>query len=119
MVINLKRAYEPPESDDGFRVLVDRLWPWGVSKSAARIDLWLKEIAPRAARRRWFGHDPAKWSEFQARYFRELQKQGAAVEQLMAHMRHGTMTLMYGAKDQEHHDAVVLKEFLASDGAPS
>jgi uncharacterized protein YeaO (DUF488 family) len=117
MMIRLKRAYAPPESDDGFRVLVDRLWPRGVSKNTARIDLWLKEIAPSAALRRWFGHDPAKWREFRARYFRELQKNGAAVEQLMAHVRHGTVTLVYGAKDQAHNDAVALKEFLASDGA--
>lgn len=116
MVIRLKRAYEPPESDDGFRVLVDRLWPRGVSKRAARIDLWLKEIAPSAALRQWFGHDPAKWNEFRARYFRELQKNGAAVEQLMTHARHGTVTLVYGAKDQEHNDAAALKEFLESEG---
>lgn len=116
MVIQLKRAYDPPESDDGFRVLVDRLWPRGVSKSTARIDLWLKEIAPSAALRQWFGHDPAKWSTFRARYFRELQNNGAAVEQLMAYVRRGTVTLVYGAKDQEHNDAVALKEFLESDG---
>ena len=119
MVIKLKRAYEPPESDDGCRVLVDRLWPRGVSKSAARLDLWLKELAPSATLRQWFGHDPAKWSRFRARYFRELQKQGAAVEQLMAHVRHGTVTLVYGAKDQAHNDAVALKEFLESNEAHS
>jgi uncharacterized protein YeaO (DUF488 family) len=119
MVIRLKRAYEPPGSDDGFRVLVDRLWPRGVSKSAARIDLWLKEIAPSAALRQWFGHDPAKWSTFRARYFQELENKGAAVEQLIAHVRHGTVTLVYGAKDQEHNDAVALKEFLESDRVPS
>jgi uncharacterized protein YeaO (DUF488 family) len=116
VVIQLKRAYDPPESDDGFRVLVDRLWPRGVSKSTARIDLWLKEIAPSAALRQWFGHDPAKWRTFRARYFRELQNNGAAVEQLRAHVRHGTVTLVCGAKDQEHNDAVALKEFLESDG---
>jgi uncharacterized protein YeaO (DUF488 family) len=117
MVIRLTRAYAPPEPDDGFRVLVDRLWPRGVSKRAARIDLWLKEIAPSAALREWFGHDPAKWRTFRARYFREHQQNGAAVEPLMAHVRRGTVTLVYGAKDQEHNDAVALKEFLASDGA--
>jgi uncharacterized protein YeaO (DUF488 family) len=119
MVIHLKRAYEPPEPDDGFRVLVDRLWPRGVSKSAARIDLWLKEIAPSAALRQWFGHDPAKWNTFRSRYFQELQKNGAAVEQLMAHVRRGPVTLVYGAKDREHNDAVALKEFLKSDGVHS
>jgi uncharacterized protein YeaO (DUF488 family) len=116
VVIQLKRAYDPPGSDDGCRVLVDRLWPRGVSKRAARINLWLKEIAPSAALRQWFGHDPAKWREFRARYFRELQNNGATVEQLMAHVRHGTVTLVYGAKDQECNDAVALKEFLESAG---
>jgi uncharacterized protein YeaO (DUF488 family) len=118
-VIKLKRAYEPPESDDGFRVLVDRLWPRGVSKSSARIDLWLKEIAPSAALRKWFGHDPAKWNKFRVRYFQELQKQGETVEQLVEHVRHGTVTLVYGARDQEHNDAVALKEFLESERAHS
>jgi uncharacterized protein YeaO (DUF488 family) len=118
-MIRLKRAYEPPESDEGFRVLVDRLSPQGVSKRAARIDLWRKAIAPSAALRQGFGHDPAKWSTFWARDFRELQKNGAAVEQLMAHVRHGRVTLVYGAKDQEHHDALALKECLESDGAHS
>src|SRR5262245_60303867 len=119
MVIRLKRAYAPPDSDDGFRILVDRLWPRGVSKSAVRIDLWLKEIAPSAALRQWFGHDPEKWSTFRARYFRELQKNGVAVEQLRAHVRHGAVTLVYGAKDQAHNGAVARKEFLESDGAHS
>jgi uncharacterized protein YeaO (DUF488 family) len=118
-VIKLKRAYEPPESDDGFRVLVDRLWPRGVSKSSARIDLWLKEIAPSAALRKWFGHDPAKWNKFRVRYFQELQKKGETVEQLVEHVRHGTVTLVYGARDQEHNDAVALKEFLESERAHS
>ena len=119
MALKVKRVYAAPDSADGMRILVDRLWPRGVSKSAARIDLWLKELAPSAALRQWFGHDPAKWSTFRARYFRELQTNGAAVEQLMAHVRHGTVTLVYGAKDQEHNDAVALKEFLESDGAHS
>jgi uncharacterized protein YeaO (DUF488 family) len=117
VVIKLKRAYESPESDDGLRVLVDRLWPRGVSKSSARIDLWLKEIAPSAALRKWFGHDPAKWNKFRVRYFQELQKKRETVEQLVEHVRHGTVTLVYGAKDQEHNDAVALKEFLESERA--
>jgi uncharacterized protein YeaO (DUF488 family) len=119
VVIKLKRAYEPPESDDGLRVLVDRLWPRGVSKSSARIDLWLKEIAPSAALRKWFGHDPAKWNKFRVRYFQELQKKRETVEQLVEHVRHGTVTLVYGAKDQEHNDAVALKEFLETERAHS
>ena len=85
MVIKLKRAYAVPESGDGCRVLVDRLWPRGVSQSAARIDLWLKEIAPSAMLRKWFGHDPSKWTTFRDRYFRELDNNPKAVEQLMEH----------------------------------
>ena len=119
MAIKLKRAYEEPKSGDGFRILVDRLWPRGVSKSSARIDLWLKEIAPSAALRKWFGHDPSKWTKFRDRYFLELDNNPKAVEQLMKHVRHGTVTLVYGAKDQEHNDAVALKEYLESDRAHS
>jgi len=119
MAIKLKRAYEVPEAGDEFRILVDRLWPRGVSKSSARIDLWLKEIAPSTALRKWFGHDPSKWAKFRDRYFRELDNNPQAIEQLMKHVRHGTVTLVYGAKDQEHNDAVALKEYLESDRAHS
>jgi uncharacterized protein YeaO (DUF488 family) len=115
MVIKLKRVYEVPESGDGLRVLVDRLWPRSVSKSSARIDLWLKEIAPSAALRKWFGHEPSKWIQFRNRYFQELDHNPKAVEQLREHGRHGLVTLVYGAKDQEHNDAVALKEYLESD----
>ncbi|MGH7588001.1 MAG: DUF488 domain-containing protein [Gemmatimonadota bacterium] len=114
MALKLKRAYEPPEPGDGFRILVDRLWPRGVSKDSARIDLWLKEIAPSTALRKWFGHDPAKWATFRRRYFRELDKNQDAVGRLKEHVRHGTVTLVYGAKDEEHNDAVALKEYLAT-----
>ena len=119
MAIKLKRAYEVPESDNAFWILVDRLWPRGVSESSARIDLWLKEIAPSAALRKWFGHDPSKWTTFRDRYFRELDNNPKAVEQLREHVRHGIVTLVYGAKDQEHNDAVALKEYLESDRAYS
>jgi len=115
MVIKLKRAYESPESGDGFRVLVDRLWPRGVSKSSARIDLWLKEIAPSVVLRKWFGHDPSKWTEFQDRYFLELDNNEKVVEQLREHICNGIVTLVYGAKDQEHNHAVALKEYLESN----
>jgi len=114
MDIRLKRAYEPSKKDDGFRVLVDRLWPRGVSKSSARIDLWLKEIAPSAALRKWFGHDTLKWDTFRARYFRELQKNPKAVAQLNEIIRNGPVTLLFAAKDQEHNNAVALKEYLES-----
>ncbi len=113
MVIKLKRAYEAPASDDGYRILVDRLWPRGVSKNSARIDLWLKGIAPSPMLRKWFGHDPLKWSEFRDRYFRELDKNPEVVEQLNELVRHSmAVTLVYGAKDQEHNHAVALKEYL-------
>ena len=114
MTVKLKRVYDPPKPADGFRVLVDRLWPRGVSKSSARIDLWLKEIAPSAALRKWFGHDPLKWDAFRARYFRELQKNPKAVAQLNEIIRNGSVTLLFAAKDQEHNNAVALKEYLES-----
>ncbi len=114
MDMRLKRAYEPSKKDDGFRVLVDRLWPRGVSKSSARIDLWLKEIAPSAALRKWFGHDTLKWDTFRARYFRELQKNPEAVAQLNEIIRNGPVTLLFAAKDQERDNAAALKEYLES-----
>ena len=112
MVIQLKRAYEPPESDDGFRVLVDRLWPRGVSKSAARIDLWLKELAPSTALRQWFGHDPDRWPEFQRRYRSELQQHAEELDRIRALAKKQTVTLVYSAHDEDHNDAVVLKDVL-------
>jgi uncharacterized protein YeaO (DUF488 family) len=114
MTVKLKRVYDPPKPADGFRVLVDRLWPRGVSKSSARIDLWLKEIAPSTALRKWFGHDALKWDTFRARYFRELQKNPEAVAQLNEIIRNGPVTLLFAAKDQEHNNAAALKEYLES-----
>ncbi|PQZ82771.1 hypothetical protein CQ035_03310 [Brevundimonas sp. MYb46] len=108
----LKRAYEPAEPEDGQRVLVDRLWPRGVSKEKAAIDLWLKEIAPSTALRQWFNHDPALWEEFQRRYRAELDANGEVVGQLKDVIRAGKTTLVYGAKDEAHNDAVVLAEYL-------
>lgn len=112
MSIRLKRAYETPEPDDGFRILVDRLWPRGVSKDSAHIDLWLKDIAPSTSLRKWFGHEPLKWLEFKPRYFAELDNNPQSVEQLLAQVRRDTVTLVYGAKDKEHNDAVALLEYL-------
>lgn len=112
MTILLKRAYERAEPDDGFRILVDRLWPRGVSKSAARIDLWLKEIAPGTSLRKWFDHDPAKWSEFRERYFLELDHNPQAVARLSEQVQRGVVTLVYGARDREHSHAAALKEYL-------
>lgn len=109
----LKRAYEAASPDDGRRVLVDRLWPRGVSKEKAAIDLWLKEIAPTTVLRQWFGHDPALWEEFQRRYRAELDANGEVVGQLRDVIHAGKTTLIYGAKDEAHNDAVVLAAYLA------
>ena len=114
MDIRLKRAYERAQASDGCRVLVDRLWPRGVSKSSARIDHWLKEIAPSTELRKWFGHDPEKWAAFRKRYFQQLKEQPEVVGRLLEIARKGRVTLVYGAKDEEHNDAVALKEYLDS-----
>lgn len=114
-LVNVKRAYEEPGPDDGTRVLVDRLWPRGVAKERARIDLWLREVAPSDGLRRWYGHDPAKWEEFRHRYTAELatDEQAAALERLRELGRQGTVTLVFAARDAEHSDAAVLRELLA------
>jgi uncharacterized protein YeaO (DUF488 family) len=112
LTINLKRVYEEPSAKDGERVLVDRLWPRGLTKEKAKVDLWLKEIAPSAELRKWFGHDPTKWVEFKKRYGAELKANAAQVAQLRAEAKKGPVTLVYGAKDEEHNDAVVLLEWL-------
>ena len=111
-MIHLKRVYETPSTDDGFRLLVERLWPRGLSKSRAQVDLWLKEIAPSPQLRTWYGHDLAKWEEFQRRYRAELQT-NAAVEQLQQ-LQHDQsfITFVYAAHDTEHNSALVLKAFL-------
>jgi uncharacterized protein YeaO (DUF488 family) len=111
-VIYLKRAYEPASADDGARYLVDRLWPRGVKKEALPLRDWLKDVAPSTKLRRWFGHDPAKWDEFQRRYVAELESKPAAWQPLLAAAQAGTLTLVYSAKDTRHNDAVVLKAFL-------
>ncbi|MNS92356.1 hypothetical protein D3C72_1264890 [compost metagenome] len=111
--IGIKRAYEPASPLDGQRVLVDRLWPRGLSKERAAIDLWLKEIAPSAGLRQWFGHEPERWGEFQRRYRAELEANGEAVGRLEEMLRAGKTTLIYGAKDEAHNDAVVLAAYLS------
>ena len=119
MTIKLKRAYDEAAKDDGFRVLVDRLWPRGVSKDDANIDLWVKDIAPSDELRKWFGHDPDKWTEFQTRYTKELDALGNALEALRdAVKKHDTVTLVFGAKDTEHNNAVALRDYLET-GAKS
>ena len=112
MTIKLKRAYDQPGAEDGTRVLVDRLWPRGLTKEKARVDLWLKEIAPSTELRNWFGHDPARWAEFKRRYRAELKQKKELVAQLKAELKKNPVTLVYGAKDEQHNDAVVLLEAL-------
>jgi uncharacterized protein YeaO (DUF488 family) len=112
MAFKLKRAYEETARGDGARVLVDRVWPRGVSKAEARIDHWAKELAPSTGLRKWFGHEPARWDEFKRRYFAELESQGEALRELRKLARGKTVTLVYGAKDMEHNQAVALKEYL-------
>lgn len=111
MGISLKRAYEPPSESDGTRILVDRLWPRGVAKAKARIDLWLKDVAPSTELRKWFGHDPDRWADFQKKYRAEL-KGSAALAELRKLARQGHVTLVYSARDELHNDAVVLKKIL-------
>jgi uncharacterized protein YeaO (DUF488 family) len=110
--MKLKRVYDEPKKSDGKRILVDRLWPRGLTKEKARVDLWLKEIAPTTELRKWFNHEPEKWVEFQKRYRRELQANEEAVERLKQEMKKGAVTLVYGARDEEHNAAIVLKEFM-------
>jgi uncharacterized protein YeaO (DUF488 family) len=110
--IRLKRAYEAPAANDGARVLVDRLWPRGVKKADAAIDLWMKDIAPSTELRRWFGHDPARWPEFRRCYAAELREHPDRLEELRDMARRGPLTLVFGARDEAHNDAVVLREML-------
>jgi uncharacterized protein YeaO (DUF488 family) len=112
MPIKLKRVYEEPSPTDGTRILVDRLWPRGLTKEKARVDLWLKEVAPSNELRKWFAHDPAKWSEFKTRYRAELKQNPDQVAALKHATAKGTATLLFGAKDEEHNEAIVLKELL-------
>lgn len=109
MDIRLKRAYDPPAAGDGTRVLVDRLWPRGLSKEKARIDLWLRDIAPSTELRKWFGHDAAKWEEFAERYDRELDALPELLRQLAGLAQKGRLTLVFGARDRERNNAVVLR----------
>jgi uncharacterized protein YeaO (DUF488 family) len=108
----VKRAYDEPLDEDGFRVLVDRLWARGLTKEKARIDLWLKEIAPSNELRRWYGHDPKRWAEFKRRYFRELAGKAEELQTLKSEMARGRVTLVYSAKETEYNNAVASAEYL-------
>jgi uncharacterized protein YeaO (DUF488 family) len=110
--IQLKRAYEPVDSADGTRFLVERLWPRGIKKTALPLEAWLKNVAPSTALRRWFGHDPKKWSEFRRRYFRELVGNADALEPIIKAAHHGPVTLVYSSHDTEHNNAVALKAYV-------
>jgi uncharacterized protein YeaO (DUF488 family) len=110
--ISIKRVYEGYKRGDGFRILVDRLWPRGESKEKAHIDLWLKEVAPSTELRKWFGHDPKKWSEFKKKYHAELKDKKDLIKQIIDESRKRHVTLIYGAKDEEHNQAIALLEYL-------
>lgn len=110
--VRIARIYDDPGAGDGYRVLIDRLWPRGVAKERARLDEWARALAPSAELRRWFGHDPARFDDFRERYRAELAARGEELDALRRRARDGTVTLLYGARDREHNDAVVLAELL-------
>lgn len=113
-MIKLKRAYDPPDKEDGFRVLVDRIWPRGMKKEDLALDLWLKEIAPSSSLRKWFGHDSQRWPEFCQSYEAELKEQGDLIDFLKEISDHGVLILVFSARDAEHNNAVALKKYLES-----
>jgi uncharacterized protein YeaO (DUF488 family) len=112
MTIALKRVYEEPAESDGTRILVDRLWPRGLTKEKAKVDVWLKEIAPSTELRKWFNHEPSKWPEFKRRYQAEISNNTEALSLLQKHLASGKATIVYSAKDEQHNDAVVIKLYL-------
>lgn len=112
MTLHLKRVYDEPAKSDGTRILVDRLWPRGLTKEKAHVDLWLKDVAPSDKLRKWFGHDPARWPEFRARYRAEIKHNPGPLALLRQAISKGPATLVYGAKDEQHNQAVVLYELL-------
>jgi uncharacterized protein YeaO (DUF488 family) len=112
--IHIKRVYDPPDAADGARVLVDRVWPRGIKKDDAELALWLKDVAPSTELRRWFGHEPERWPEFQRRYRAELERNPDPIAKLRELAKHGRLTLVYGARDTEHNQAVVLSDYLES-----
>jgi uncharacterized protein YeaO (DUF488 family) len=114
MDIRTKRVYEPADPHDGFRVLVDRVWPRGMTKEQVGADLWLKDVAPGADLRKWFGHDHSRWETFRSRYFAELDAKPEAATRLLAEASRGRLTLLFSARDEEYNQAVALREYLMS-----
>ena len=117
MNLRVKRIYDPPEPSDGYRLLVDRLWPRGVSRERAALDAWMKEIAPSTELRRWFGHEPSRWQEFKRRYGLELDTNPELVAEIQALIRNQQVTLLYSARDRDHNQAVALVEYLKVSGS--
>jgi uncharacterized protein YeaO (DUF488 family) len=113
MNVQIKRVYEKSDPKDGFRILVDRLWPRGMTKEKAAVDLWLKDIAPSTELRKEFGHNPGKWQEFQKKYLKELKENQEAVNELKEHLKKSDVTLLYAAKDEAHNEALIIKDFLS------
>lgn len=113
MKVKIKRVYEAPGKADGIRILVDRLWPRGLTKEKAAVDLWLKDIAPSTELRKWFAHDPLKWDDFRKRYLKELKANPESVSRLREQLLKGPVTLLYGARDEAHNEAEVLREWVA------
>lgn len=111
-MVKVKRIYDPPSPEDGKRALVDRLWPRGIKKEEAKIDEWLKDIAPSSELRKWFSHDPEKWEGFRERYRKELKDKSDLIGKIRGESKKGTVTLLFSAKDKEHNNAVVLKEVI-------
>jgi uncharacterized protein YeaO (DUF488 family) len=118
-MIQIKRVYDPPGPDDGARFLVERLWPRGIKKTDLVMDAWLKEAAPSTELRQWFGHDPARWSEFRRRYFAELSQRPEAWQPIVAAARRGNVTLLYSARDETHNNALALHDYLKTKLARS
>jgi uncharacterized protein YeaO (DUF488 family) len=116
MTIQLKRAYEPAQKQDGVRLLVERLWPRGLTKEKAAIDEWFKDVAPSPELRKWYGHDPAKWEAFRKRYLAELRGNAEAVDRLRKRVKEGPVTFIYAAKDEKRNSALLLKKFLEGRG---
>ena len=115
-MIHLKRAYEKSSTEDGVRILVERLWPRGLTKARAAVDLWIKDLAPSPDLRKWFGHDPARWKQFKQRYWSELKNKQDDVDVLRRKARAGKVTFIYAAHDEEHNGALALKEFIEQRG---